>query len=378
MAFPNSGLLKIFPLNTTIPQGRFSFNNDPSPQTPASDAAVDAYFDARTPSVPTGPCATRDNLQGGVNVPFAGDHELFFSPSTIGIEFYDTTYPGPIAATLDTINVDFPSGMMINQAQLFVQGQISLGTGRNLSLTSVKLNYAGANFYTFTNVGPAIASSISSPTTGTGAIVPNFFSNISLLQFLRTFGVTFPFQAAVSGVAFSPDAIISQCFLLAAYNTQLLQFTNSSPNALTGTTVELVNSQSRLGNFDQDEFKIYWDARDDEVEDPDFPGFTGGVAVPRNLILEFTDTIFRFIMPPGIPWGGRRLMLTGTAKTSGTLFSGTYPLQNFNIELVDGSGLYTIVDDKRNDTYYDRSVTPPIEIDLKIPDPFVKTGFFNA
>jgi hypothetical protein len=43
----------------------------------------------------------------------------------------------------------------------------------------------------------------------------------------------------------------------------------------------------------------------------------------------------------------------------------------------DPSGIYTLVPGKTNDTLYDRDVTPVGTIDVKIPDPFLKTGFLE-
>lgn len=43
----------------------------------------------------------------------------------------------------------------------------------------------------------------------------------------------------------------------------------------------------------------------------------------------------------------------------------------------DPSGIYTLVPGKTNDTLYDRDETPVVTVDVKIPDPFIRTGFLE-
>lgn len=62
----------------------------------------------------------------------------------------------------------------------------------------------------------------------------------------------------------------------------------------------------------------------------------------------------------------------------GTTFDGAVSMGTLSPILTDGSGIYTLNKNKRSDTYYNRSVSPVTEIDVKIPDPFIKTGFFNG
>jgi len=61
---------------------------------------------------------------------------------------------------------------------------------------------------------------------------------------------------------------------------------------------------------------------------------------------------------------------------NGTQFSGSTTLGELvTIFFTDGTGIYTLVKDKRNDTLYVQDLNPIQTIDVKIPDPFIKTGF---
>lgn len=58
----------------------------------------------------------------------------------------------------------------------------------------------------------------------------------------------------------------------------------------------------------------------------------------------------------------------------GVEFDGSVLLGILQAIYADGSGIYTLVPNKTNDTLYDRSVTPSVTIDVKIPNPIVKIG----
>ena len=161
----------------------------------------------------------------------------------------------------------------------------------------------------------------------------------------------------------------------AAYNTLYFNTSLVTPNALPGNIAEI--NGTKLDIFDL--LEIYWDTRTGE-DASDIAGLSGGIPVPANLIFNQTETNIRFQIPNDqlIPYGGRRLMLVGTPSAQSGV-TGKVPLQSFNIELVDGSGLYTLVTNQHYDTYYDRSSGPPVPtVDLKIPDPMIKTGLSNA
>lgn len=379
MAFPNSGLIKIFPAGTTIVSGQFALNSDATPQPTRAAANLQAYFDARVANLAVAPCLSKNTeipAASGVYVPSGGDYELQFSPSTIGIEFYDGAYPSVKVATLNFLDADFPMGMVIGDPQVWWNTQTLFGPNRDRDINTVLFKYFGSTVRTF---APGVGLLNGNQASGNQSIIPSLLTQWSIIQLMKSFGLSIDCDVVISGNAGIPRASVTECFILANYSIQTFSITTTTPNALPGNDAEITSGNDALDNFDIDEFKIYWDTQVDETDtNPLFPGWTGGIRIPRNLIFEFTDHILRFRIPinEGIPYGGRRLMLTGTSNA--TFFVGEFPLQNFNITLVEGSGLYTLVENQRHDTYYDRGTTPVTTTNLKIPDPNVKTGPFNA
>lgn len=66
--------------------------------------------------------------------------------------------------------------------------------------------------------------------------------------------------------------------------------------------------------------------------------------------------------------------ITVKVKVVGTTFSGTVTLGTLNILIADVTGMYVMIKDKRSDTVYDRTGDTR---EIKIPDPFAKTGFID-
>lgn len=94
----------------------------------------------------------------------------------------------------------------------------------------------------------------------------------------------------------------------------------------------------------------------------------GQVVVPTTQ----TETLLVFTVPIGI---------VGTADVTadgdGTQFTGSLSLGSYVVLSATGSGIYTIVVGKSNDTIYDND-NPGETIDNPIPDPFAKTGFIGS
>jgi hypothetical protein len=66
-----------------------------------------------------------------------------------------------------------------------------------------------------------------------------------------------------------------------------------------------------------------------------------------------------------------------TAIGDGIVFSGSLPIGAVTILFASGSGIYRIVKDKIADTLYDRVIDATTQ-EVKIPDPFIKTGFIGG
>lgn len=63
---------------------------------------------------------------------------------------------------------------------------------------------------------------------------------------------------------------------------------------------------------------------------------------------------------------------------NGVQFSGTVPLGTLQVLYADASGIYRIVLNKTSDTVYEDSGSgDPTTIDIKIPNPFIKTGYIG-
>lgn len=383
MAYPQSGLIKIFPrqgTTTLTSNGLWALNSSPYPQVGAG-AAVGAYYDARVVDLANAPCARR-NIEkpaaSGVYVPDSNTYGLGFDASTIGFEFYDGAYPGPVVATHSLSDADFPMGLTINTLAVHYAGESMFTIARDRSIQSMNFTYAGSVVDTYVPPpGNVLLLGYQTP-----SLIPSpLLNKWGIIYALRNFGFSIPVTTVVSGLLSIPRIVVSEFFMLANYNTQNFSFTTNTPNVAPGGIIDIADAANRFGVFS--DFKIYWQTKQGETDTTvagaeAFEGFSGGVSIPTNYYLTRTTSQLKFIIPTnlGIPYGGRRLMLVGVG--SGVSFYGSVAIQNFNIQLVDGSGIYTLVDNKTNDTYYNRSTSPVTTLDLKIPDPLVKTGFFNA
>lgn len=361
MAFPNSGLIRFWIDTVSIISGDFALNSDADPQAARPVADLQAYYDLRTEVLANAPCLRRQEIPpaSGIFRPAIGDYELQFSPSTRDITFYNAAITNPPDATLDFISADFPMGMSISQLVLYFRGQVNF----TADLTTIDYNFFGSNFYDYTPGVGLINGYIGSPSSGAGAIIPSTLTKWSISQVLKQYG----HKISILSNTAVPYANWQNCFLVGTYSTGFFTITSTTPNALPGNIVSLSDPGGSFSFLDREEFRIYWTAETGDTESTDFPGMTGGIVISQNNILEYTDTTMIFIMPTdqGLPYGGKRLMLTGTSISSS--FVGEFPLYNFNIELVDGSGLYKLTTGQAYDTYYDRSTTPVTTVNIKIP-----------
>lgn len=95
------------------------------------------------------------------------------------------------------------------------------------------------------------------------------------------------------------------------------------------------------------------------------------ITFPCYSIIERNRRRIRLLLPPELPGGGTEFFIEGVT------FEGTVPIVTLNQILANGSGVYKLNKNKRNDTYYDRTdPDAPTTIDLKIHNPNIRTGFF--
>lgn len=101
---------------------------------------------------------------------------------------------------------------------------------------------------------------------------------------------------------------------------------------------------------------------------------TISVACGAITIVDQTETLFTFYLPVACDGAGSTaIMATG----DGTQFSGSVSLGSLIILLTDHSGIYTLVPGKSNDTLYS-SLRDGTTKNVKIPNPFIKTGFIGG
>ncbi len=101
---------------------------------------------------------------------------------------------------------------------------------------------------------------------------------------------------------------------------------------------------------------------------------------PQTVIITPTTqtaNLYIFLMPllPGVD---ASQPITLNAVGNGTQFSGSVMLGTLEILIENGSGIYRIVPGKTNDTLYINSAVDDTTADVKIPNPFAKTGFIGG
>lgn len=103
----------------------------------------------------------------------------------------------------------------------------------------------------------------------------------------------------------------------------------------------------------------------------DADGNPHSVDVPQILWIVITINLFTFLVPAGVD--GQIV----TVNVTSTQFSGSVELGKLiTIFFLNATGIYTITAGKTNDTIYDNDNGGTI--DVKIPNPFFKTGFIGG
>lgn len=105
---------------------------------------------------------------------------------------------------------------------------------------------------------------------------------------------------------------------------------------------------------------------------PDYLNPGTFITVPVLTWIPINPHLLTFIMPD---WGGLSPTVIRVQITS-TQFSGSVARQLYTIFLVSASGIYELVPGKASDTLYIEA-EPGETIDVKIPNPFGRTGFFG-
>ena len=366
MPIPSSGQFKIFPSTfLNIVNGTYSQSSAGAPPAQSTQAQIATYLDSEVNDPATAPRMWEQfDSGGGIYVPIAGTYELQMFPKT-RITFDTLGTPDVINFT----DADFPLGVRFYALHLFLFGQLNWD-GRNKRVTSFIYKYKNTVEYTLV---PSVnlTNIDSGEFTGYNPIVnpgpyyaPNqIFGGVTGIQSI---------VAAGSAGGSVPNLTIYQHFLYGTYQSNWMTLT-ATANANPGDIITINDALSKLNTFEK--FKVYWKANSDSTE------YSGGVELPIQSQAAGSVQLF---LPPnmGLPYGQRKMYVVGVADEAQNYFGefGLAYINNTVIDptLVNGSGIYTLDPSKRNDTYYDRSVSPVITTDIKIPDPYIKTGFFNA
>lgn len=113
-------------------------------------------------------------------------------------------------------------------------------------------------------------------------------------------------------------------------------------------------------------------------------GVTQIIVISIIFIFYQSPTLIIFEVPPYIPKifvptvpGYPNIPIIPKITIVGTTFSGSVSLAPIIITLADTSGIYFLSANKTNDTLYD-NINTPDTTDVKIPDPFIKSGFIGG
>lgn len=327
-----------------------------------SDAAIAAYLNANGGGL--GAVNSRwtdeifcDPVCFGI-FPIAGLHKINFWPATDEFIFN----PGGSEEIVDILTAEMPNGFLCTALQLFWRGT-ARKTSSGVDIIDFKLSYD--NTVVHSDATPNLNNS--SITTSSTAIIPaglhrGLVSALGLLSFEATH-----VEATVVPTSCGDFDTSQSQFQINQFYFQGDYILWSSNIAINPSTV-----------FPDDIVTITADGDLDQITDlvaryRDDDGILSA-EIPLTMISQSATQIVFAI--PQSAFGGAKILISGTGN--GVEFSGQTNLGSLNAGLVDGSGLYTLVPGKRDDTYYDRSVNPPTTVDVAIPTPRAKTGYFNA
>lgn len=105
----------------------------------------------------------------------------------------------------------------------------------------------------------------------------------------------------------------------------------------------------------------------------DDDGVLQQVTIPTSDFVIWTSSQITFVLPLSV-----FNHFVGNVTLSGTLFSGTTTIGTLSVLIADASGIYVLTPGKVSDTLYVDSPTDDTTAEVKIPNPFIKTGFIGG
>lgn len=194
------------------------------------------------------------------------------------------------------------------------------------------------------------------------------FSPSAFLLNTSSFGATINihYGPGIPGTASLEILFLS---ITGTYTTQSFSYTLNTPDILPGEGDTItVTSPAAASPDDPDPLQLDHISAINVI-------LADGTIVPVDITLVqpfWTPTYLYFLLPD---------ILTSPVFTvefvgDGTQFSGSITIgQLLTIFFTDGTGIYKLVVNKRNDTLYIQDLDPVQTVDVKIPTPFAKTGF---
>lgn len=343
-----------------------------------SSANIDAYLNANGAGLPA-PNSRWTNAVYCNPTCFglfaaAGLHRLTFNPATNEIIFN----PGGSQIVIDFLSSDFPMGVIVSALQVHFYGSArDFGGGNDIVNFELRYNGLVVHSVAVPNLLDAVVES------STTAVIP-FGQNRGFLSALGIFGVGVTHQAnSIIGTSCGDFPTSAAEFRIRELYVQgNYAIWSSSVRVSPGVTNEPYTTNSPVGT----EFVITTNVGDGNLTEfvdiiiysEDSSGnLFGGTTVPAANILSRTATKIRFIMPAfTLGSSGSRLVVAGTGN--GAAFTDPIYVGYILPVLVNGSGIYTLVPGRKYDTYYDRSGSVVGTVDMAIPNPKFKTGYFGG
>lgn len=276
---------------------------------------------------------------------------------------------------------DLPAGFTVTAAQAQIDVTAGMIGNSVAPASTVTVNLLSGTF----KVGLFLTDTVT-PDTATGNFNGSFGTSVGdSLQIDYPEGttisdmlsldiqITLAGSAVMSGMSPNPPNRYWQATLgttsfsvTGGYDIQLFQFQlaveNESP-VTPGDTIELTSNPQEehpLDFNDVTEVVINYKTTDNVDHTITITNFIAG---PNSLT---------FILPDIEDAPEIEIELT----VDGTQFSGSVPAGTLlTIFFTNGTGIYRFVPGKTNDTLYDQDYDPVTTVDVKIPNPFFKTGF---
>lgn len=358
MPVPATGSFAVYPLSIyQVDANGWSYTANCGVSFPAArdnQAAVD-FFNSGVdnPLVPaSGPIALAWSALATVPLAPSGTSVLEMFPDTSQIVFN----PGGSQQIVDILSGDFPAGFSATNIRIKLKVYIRDLDAGNGSFGDLNLRYFGSSIKTFDLSGAQPGSLNEYQSGATDIVGAGVYFNAA--QTFKSFGFQqqLNLTGATTSLAYFWPVLVE---MTGDYITDSSQIVTATPtsNLNAGDLVTVTDPQLRM----QDVRNIYLETVVD--------GETVRTLVPITYISRDGRTII--VRLP------RALSGNGTDELIAVFFTGEVSLAILSPQLADGSGIYKLTPDKTDDTYYDRTdPLAPTEVDMKIPCPFIRTGFF--